>query len=173
MMDRIARSLIKNLTDKNNVFIYPDGPFNPARPIIPTFDTATTEPTDLNKITNGNPDDCCTEAAKTMLAAGVFTNFYFDLGSVLKFNLAAKIAMWSSSGTVRLYLKSAGEDHNYTNVNFGNIITQATGTSRTTNTDYCIHRVINARYLQLQFYVTETSLGHVELYDMVGQRLGA
>lgn len=139
---------------------------NAARGITPTATTFDENPSNLANATDGSPTTVTGVGSKTLGGSGTVGFVYVDLGSAKTVLFGAKVGMYSSAGKMSVFMSTSTNGSDYY-VSVGDGVT-----STTEKLYYPAASIVNARYLQLQFYVNAAATASVKIYEIKAYELG-
>jgi len=150
--------------------IYTDKPpINRLRGVIPTADTFDTNPSNLERCTDGDWNNPTGTGTKTTVAAGNIGRLFFDLGRVYNFHLRLKVGMWRDAGSLHLYIYHSEDGVTYRAASERPIATSAAAAEQIR---FCHIEFVRTRYLRLDFYGTVAMTGNVKIYEVEALDLG-
>lgn len=144
-------------------------PRNVLRGVVPTQDTFTTIPTNLERCTDGDYTTATGAGSKVMDGSGTFGNLIFDMGSIKTVLVGARVGMWADKGTTTLYI--SGSDDNITYRVISNSSQSHTATSESIR-DGSFPTIFNCRYIRLTFSTSTASTPQMKIYQVTAHELG-
>lgn len=139
---------------------------NSARGVVPTFTGfSDANPADLANATDGDPDTFTSTATKILASSGEMGTLIFDLGRSSRWLIFLKVGLWSSAGSVQVYIKS-NEQSVYERV-MGSV------TSASELKPVCLSPILVGQVVTLQAYGTAASTANFRLYEFAAYEVSS
>lgn len=172
-MDPEVIAMIQQVNNRRDYFKYPDGPFAPTRPLVPTvavFDNVATL-ANLDKATDGNKDTSTDYGSKQItVTASEIGEYIFDLGASVTLDIGIRVGLKSTSGVMNIIVDQSDDGQTYTNGATTLISVTATGD----NTKSTLVQRTYRRFIRLRATlssITGTQTGNFQLFDISGSKL--
>lgn len=141
---------------------------NVLRGITPVASMWDTDPTLLTNCTDGNLSTVTGTGSKIMAAAGNFGYLVFDLGTIKTVLIGGRFGLWSTTGTVTIFVDVS--DDNITYINAYSSITGATSVAESKK-DTDNSALVNGRYIRLRWYVNAAATAYANIYEVAAWEL--
>ena len=142
-------------------------PDNALRGILGVASGWGTDPTNLANATDGDIDTVTGTGNKIMAGAGTCGYIKFDLGSVKTALVGGKIAIWSTAGTIYMYIDQSVDDITWYLSGqpvLGRVVADE-------NIAPPPPVLVTMRYFRLRFYVNAASTIYAKIYEVMAWEL--
>lgn len=143
-------------------------PINVLRGIVPTATTWDTDPTSLANCTDGDHTTVTGTGSKVMGAAGYVGYLNFDLGSIKTFIFGGKVGLWSTAGSVSMYVTVSDDDITYSN----NTAVVMIVTTTTELAGFILSKIFTGQYIRLSFYAGSAATANAKIYEVMAYEVG-
>ncbi len=138
-------------------------PKNFAKGKIPIATDWDTPPSDLEKATDGDPNTVTGTGSSTTSGAGYYGFIDLDLEKDGVYLVGAKIGIWSSAGTIRVYWASKPDGVNWRRALPHPVIDYGSTSEKVLNAGSV---VVSGRHVRLQFYVNTSATAYANIYEI-------
>ena len=126
-----------------------------------------TDPTNLERATDGDIDTVTGTGSKVMDAVGNYGVLTFDLGSIKTVLLGARVALWSTNAGTYIYAASSDDNITYRENHLA-IMYKSTVAELVMETNPVI---LTGRYIRIRFSVNAIATAYAKIYEVMGWEL--
>lgn len=142
---------------------------NLLRGIQPTASVFNTNPTNLERCTDGNISTATGAGSKAVTGADTIGELIFNIGSIKTMMVSGKIELWSSANAMNVMVLSSEDGTNWRAAT--NSILTITVSSEGYPKD-SFFALVTGRYIRFRFYTSGTATGNVKIWQLFAHELG-